>query len=251
MSGGTLLEEDGMYATYVNVVDISGESVIKGKLNGYADILVSGSPQIGGEGKGIFIASGNKFTVKGALSNASIYVNPQANFADGTKIAQAASGYTITESDLAQMTLTGSYVEGKELYLENNAIYIRVKPKVSHTVTYDYRANGGTSAIKSSDTVLEGAAADLTPTATKSGWEFVGWNTEQNAHEGLTTLTMGEEDVTLYAIYKKTLTASFYSGSAGSKETVSTSIYNKETAGSVTAPAMKAWAVAAESGYTA
>ena len=45
-------------------------------------------------------------------------MNPQAAFADGTKIAQAASGYTITESDLAQMTLTGEFMEGKELYLK-------------------------------------------------------------------------------------------------------------------------------------
>ncbi len=249
MSGGILLTEKMAIAT--PVVDISGNSAIKGSVWFSDSLSVSDSPQIGGEGKGIFIESSNKFTVRGALSNASIYVNPQADFADGTKIAQAASGYTITESDLAQMTLTGSYVEGKELYLENNAIYIRVKPEVPHTVTYNYSANGGTSTTKTSDTVIEGAAVDLTPTATKGGWEFVGWNTEQNAHEGLTTLTMGEEDVTLYAIYKKTLTASFYSSSAGAKETVSTTIYNKATTGTVKAPAMKAWAMAAESGYTA
>ena len=249
MSGGTLLTENTAIAAHV--VDISGDSAIKGSVSIFGSLSVSGSPQIGGEGKGIRISSGTMFTVKGILSNASIYVNPQADFADGTKVAQAASGYTITESDLAQMTLTGSYVEGKELYLENNAIYIRVKPEVPHTVTYNYSANGGTSTTKTSDTVIEGAAADLTPTATKGGWEFVGWNTEQNAHEGLTTLTMGEEDVTLHAIYKKTLTASFYSSSAGAKETVSTTIYNKATTGTVKAPAMKAWAMAAESGYTA
>lgn len=70
-------------------------------------------------------------------------MNPQAAFADGTKIAQAASGYTITESDLAQMTLTGEFMEKRTLS-ENNAIFIRVKPAVPHTVTYNYSANGGT-----------------------------------------------------------------------------------------------------------
>lgn len=249
MSGGTLLTESE--AILANVVDISGDSAIKGSVRFADSLSVSGSPQIGGDGKGILIASGNKFTVKGALSNASIYVNPQADFADGTQIAQAASGYTITKSDLAQMKLTGSYVEGKELYLENNAIYIRVKSEVPHTVTYNYSANGGTDATKTSDTVLEGAAVDLTPTAAKDGWEFVGWNTEQNAHEGLMSVAMGEADVTLYGIYKKTLSASFYSGSAGVKETVSTTIYNNATVGSVKAPAMKTWAETAESGYTA
>ncbi len=249
MSGGTLLTEK--VACEAHVVDISGDSVIKGKLYGNEGLSISGSPQIGGEGKGITISSGQSFTVKGALSGANIYVNPQADFADGTKIAQAASGCTITASDLSQMKLTGSYVEGKELYLENNAICIRVKPAVPHTVTYDYGTNGGTSATKTSAEVLEGDAVNLMPTAAKTGWEFVGWNTNPNAHEGLTDdLIMGEADVTLYAIYKKTLSASFYSGSAGVKETVSTTIYNNATVGNVKAPAMKPWAVAGESGYT-
>lgn len=251
MSGGTLLCDRKDEAISAHVVDISGSSVIKGKLQGNEALSVSGSPQIGGEGKGITISSGNSFTVKGALSDADIYVNPQENFADGTIIAQAASGYTITAGDLAQLKLTGNYVEGKELYLENNAVCIRVKPAAPHTVTYDYGTNDGTSATKASDTVLEGAEIDLAPTAAKDGWEFVGWNTDQNAHEGLTSLTMDEADVTLYAIYKKTLSASFYSGSAGVKETVSTTIYNRATAGSVEAPSMKPWAEAAESGYTA
>lgn len=90
-----------------------------------------------------------------------------------------------------------------------------MKPAVPHTVTYNYSANGGTPVTETSAEVLEGAAVDLTPTAAKDGWEFVGWNTDQNAHEGLTSLTMGETDVTLYVIYQKTLSASFYSGSAG------------------------------------
>ena len=71
------------------------------------------------------------------------------------------------------------------------------------TVTYDYSTNGGTSSTKTSDSVLVNTAIDLTPTATKSGWTFVGWNTDQNATVALSSLTMSANDVTLYAIYRK------------------------------------------------
>ena len=76
-------------------------------------------------------------------------------------------------------------------------------PTKSHTVTYNYSFNGGTSATKTTATVAEGAAIDLTPTATKNGWTFVGWNTDPNAATALTSLVMGNNDITLYAIFKK------------------------------------------------
>ena len=62
----------------------------------------------------------------------------------------------------------------------------RVAARVAeHTVTYNYSANGGTSAEKTSDTVSEGALIDLAPSASKKDWEFVGWNTSRSAKTGL------------------------------------------------------------------
>ena len=84
--------------------------------------------------------------------------------------------------------------------------------KVGRTVTYNYNTNGGTASTKTSATVEEGSAIDLTPTATKSGWTFVGWNTNKDATTKLSSLTMGESNVTLYAIYRKearTITVTF------------------------------------------
>ena len=75
--------------------------------------------------------------------------------------------------------------------------------KVGRTVTYNYSQNGGTSATKTSAIVEEGDAIDLTPTATKSGWTFVGWNTNKDATSKLSSLKMGTSNVTLYAIYRK------------------------------------------------
>lgn len=116
-------------------------------------------------------------------------------------------------------------------------------PIFSHSVTYNYSANGGTSATASTATVAEGVAIDLTPTAAKSGWTFVGWNTNANATTALSSLTMNTSDVTLYAIYKKTLTGTFidYSGTSKTTRTASTTIYNKATSGTVSAPAQNTY----------
>ncbi len=119
-----------------------------------------------------------------------------------------------------------------------------------HTVTYNYSANGGTSAEKTSDTVSEGALIDLAPSASKEGWEFVGWNTSKTAKTGLITLTMGADDVTLYAIYKKTLYYDFYSGKTGDKETRTATIYNNEMKGRAYAPYLKEWSQTTDKGYT-
>ena len=50
------------------------------------------------------------------------------------------------------------------------------------------------------------SAIDLTPTASKNGYEFIGWNTNKNATTALSSLKMGTSNVTLYAIYKKIVT---------------------------------------------
>lgn len=48
----------------------------------------------------------------------------------------------------------------------------------------------------------DGNNANLTPTASKFGWRFVGWNTIPNATEGLTSY-MPTGSVTLYAIFEQ------------------------------------------------
>ena len=113
------------------------------------------------------------------------------------------------------------------------SIYLRYK---SYTVTYNYSQNGGTSATKTSDTKAYGSAIDLTPTAAKSGWTFVGWNTNKDATSALSSLSMGEGNVTLYAIFSKTLTGTFYYYNNKST-TSSVTIYNNAGSGSITAPA--------------
>ena len=95
----------------------------------------------------------------------------------------------------------------------NTTLTSKVKQN-AYTVTYDYKTNGGTSSTKETDKVNYGEAIDLTPTATKSGWTFVGWNTNKDATTGLTSLKMNNSNVTLYAIYNKKVTATFNANGA-------------------------------------
>ena len=133
MTGGTLLLAHSGSAILATAANVSG-GTIKKSLTGIVPISVSGNPQIGGaDGEGIQLTSGNVFTITGTLSGASIYVVPEADFADGTVIATAGDHYTITEGDVGQLHLTGSYVAGKELYLEDNQVKIRAIPAPAHS----------------------------------------------------------------------------------------------------------------------
>jgi len=112
-----------------------------------------------------------------------------------------------------------------------------------HQVTYNATTNGGQALSSAPVQVAEGNPIDLSKTATKPGWEFVGWNTNKDATVGLSSLSMGSGDVTLYAIYKKMLTATFidYSSTTKTTRTATAIIFNNATSGSVTAPAQNAF----------
>jgi uncharacterized repeat protein (TIGR02543 family) len=92
-------------------------------------------------------------------------------------------GYTFVKWNTAQDGSGTDYLKGQtvsKLCLTDGGsidLYaIWEKNIVQSTVTYDYATNGGTSATKASDTINSGSAVDLTPTATKAGYTFVGWN---------------------------------------------------------------------------
>ena len=103
-----------------------------------------------------------------------------------------------------------------------------------YTVTYKAKTNGGTTADQTAK-VNYGAKVDLSKTAEKSGWKLVGWNTNKDATSELSSYTMPANDVTLYAIYSKTLTATYYSTSESTAQgSNSVTIYNNATSGKIT-----------------
>lgn len=100
-----------------------------------------------------------------------------------------------------------------------------------YTVTYDYSTNGGNTVSVNALSFDYGAAIDLTVTAKKDGYVFVGWNTDSTATTALPSLTMGTEPITLYAIYKKDIMVTFveYGNSGTVTSTQTKTVYNNVT----------------------
>ena len=116
-----------------------------------------------------------------------------------------------------------------------------ITPTNDYLVTYDYKTNGGTSSTSQSEYLSEGSKIDLSYTATKAGWTFAGWNTNKDATVGLSTIEMKNADVTLYAIYKKTINVSYTKGtgiSAIGKTTDSCTMWNRATTCQITLPSI-------------
>lgn len=82
-----------------------------------------------------------------------------------------------------------------------------------YTVTYDVAENNGNWSDNSTKPVTRdyywGQDVDLSPAAQKTDYDFLGWNTDSSATEAIKSLTMPQEDVTLYALYSGDVTAKF------------------------------------------
>lgn len=103
----------------------------------------------------------------------------------------------------------------------------------SYQLIYNYGYNGGTSFIsdevEASSEISNGDSVSFEPQAEKANYEFVGWNTDPNATVGLDSLSVNNRDITLYAIYKKTInvTYNYYNGLSSSDSQV---VYNNTSA---------------------
>ena len=126
----------------------------------------------------------------------------------------------------------GEQIKDSSLYqiAEDSTIYAHWDVNVC-SLTYDYRWNGGNSVSISQRNYDYGSEVDLSVTADKEGWIFVGWNTDPRATEGLKSYQIKDEKLTLYAIYKKIITLSIIEQTDSGKEERKSSktIYNRET----------------------
>ena len=75
-------------------------------------------------------------------------------------------------------------------------------PADEYYVTYDYTSNGGESSNAVNEYVAENESVNLSYTASKTGYEFMGWNTDKDAVTGLDSYTMPANNTTLYAIFR-------------------------------------------------
>lgn len=82
--------------------------------------------------------------------------------------------------------------------------YYATTSATTYNVTYNCGANGGNSEDDSVITgIASGGSVSLNKTCSKSGWTFLGWNTNGSAITNLDSVTVTNSDLTLYAIYKK------------------------------------------------
>ena len=226
----------GEYYLYVKEVeDVNGNKSIGGK-----KVIIDGK-KYHRFGKYKFNNDVSEYRIEYELNGGTVSGNPSSY----TNVSDTFTLNNPTKQGYTFIGWTGSNgnIPQKEVRIEKGSTgdrkYIANWQVNGYTVTYDYKTNGGSSTTKSTETVNYGERVDLTPTATKAGYVFVGWNTNKDATKGLSSLTMQTSNVTLYAIFSKTITATFnyYDGETKST-TLSGVAYNNQTSVSITAPSI-------------
>lgn len=121
--------------------------------------------------------------------------------------------------------------------------YVKEETKSKYTIYFD--SNGGSGSMSPMKNISRNAKVTLTKNAfTKSGYNFMGWATSKNSstvayydQQEVAGITSGSS-ITLYAVWKKGLVATFkYNKAAWAKDTTaSCNLYNGATSCTVTAP---------------
>lgn len=147
-----------------------------------------------------------------SISSTSIVANSQtvtlslndnvgiAGYYWGTNSSYSSNTYTSTTNTSITKTISSSgtyYLTAKD----TSGNISETKSITFYSTTLN--ANGGTLANGTPSTVLTASGNSFTPTVpTKSGFEFVGWNTDSNAATGSKTITP-TGNYTYYAIWKE------------------------------------------------
>ena len=203
--------------------------------------------------------NGGRYTIR---DNEEITIKTKVKAEDingsGIKTVQYAWSHSNTEEPTIWETITNnqevskSGIRNEETWylwtkaidnVENSKILISAPYRIikeqeteeDRTITYNYSANGGTFVTQEKDIKKKGEKVDLSVIAKKDGYEFIGWNTNQNATIALDDLTVEDEDITLYAIFKKDIVLQFIDYT-GTKQTITTktlTVYNNNVANTI------------------
>ena len=148
---------------------------------------------------------------------------------------------------LTELSSTGNLVKSYKLRSGSAKVSLN-STENTYKVTYISSENGGSTDIQV-ENVKYKSLVDLSKTSEKKEYDFVGWNTDKNSRTKLDRLEMPNHDVTLYAIYKREVTANFivqneYSATSSSSSD-SCTLYNNDKLCLVTSPSLTA-----KEGYT-
>lgn len=147
------------------------------------------------------------------------------------------NGHSVSGSAWGSNTSDNAYYRGYKytgcstVTVDGVCTVYRYFEKLPDNVTYDYTTNGGSSISVANDTAYYpvGETISLAPTANKNGYSFIGWNTDKDAREGLASLTKSSSDVTLYAIFRKELTYSYYTMTPANDFSETGYLFNNES----------------------
>lgn len=167
----------------------------------------------------------------------------------GDQSSLAKEGWTAVGWDLAQESYSGELHAGDEITLTDDASYYGVYQK-DVVLTYEAKglegypkeAYGECRANAHEELTVRSAEFTVIPGAARPGSAFTGWNTEADGsgtmyQEG--DLCQIKEDTTLYAMFQKTLSAVFYSGSEGKTDVRSAAIDGDAVTATVKAPELQ------------
>lgn len=106
-----------------------------------------------------------------------------------------------------------------KISIGNDVVYT-----AGNTVTYYIDSNiMYQEEVDADDTVL----SPKTFTPAKDGWEFVGWRQDTTASSSvLTSLTMGDDPLTLYAVFRQAVTVTYYNGNTTKQTSTGYRYYN-------------------------
>lgn len=155
-------------------------------------------------------------------------------------------GYAFLGWSVSPSALDATYHPGDNFYSDaDTTLYAVWKNLTEYTVTYDSQTNGGSPVAQPQRTYYEGDMADLSVSATRAGWRFVGWNTDASAHTGLSEWKV-LSNTTLYAIFARTVRPTCYVWENQLFQTLEGTYYNREEGVELSLPdipAASGWSV--------
>lgn len=148
-------------------------------------------------------------------------------------MAKGFIGATGYKAYLGAAKMKAGYIGATRVYSAGSTVTYVVDSGVSYTEEVDSEAS---------------CLSPKSFTPTKSGWTFVGWRQDKTASGSiLSNLTMGDNPITLYAVFRQTVTVTYYNGSTTASSKTGYRYYNT---GNVANPTFTL-TQAAMSGWTA